>query len=89
MSWKFLLSFWGAVPAEIPKIPNFWAIFLPFNREPLENGYMSIRAQHQLDWSFLKMYSMGRSPTAAPPKIKYVAFFRIFFSVINFYAICF
>jgi len=40
----------------------FWPLkhrFLPFNREHLENGkswrYISIRAKHQLNNSFLKM----------------------------------
>ena len=42
----------------------FLASWTAFDRKYLENGkserYMSIRAQHQLDGSFVKMYVTGR-----------------------------
>ena len=45
--------------AVAPKIRNFGLKFCPFDHEYLENSksqrYMSIRAQHQLDESFLQM----------------------------------
>ena len=49
----------AAVPPGDPQIRNFGLKFSQFDREYLENGksqrYMSIRAEHQLDESFLQV----------------------------------
>jgi len=60
---------------------------LAFNREYLENGelrrYMPIRAEHQIDRAFLKMYSMDGIPLIGVHyKERCVAFLCIF-SIVN------